>query len=205
MKLHITHPVAGQIFYIDAMGRMPALRFEAGVLDKHDQPDITPLQWTLQIVENIWPGSCASAKIGRQVVHLQATSAGVGTWVPVFNAQCGGDAKLTVSASYQGENVHASVNFKLRGKNPSPEAVVERMGGQQAPLTRLARFLSGLHQFDAQGMPLLSKHGAVGIMQLCDPAAQSVVGDPMFIDPENGDYRVKDGSPAFKIGFKNWP
>lgn len=35
--------------------------------------------------------------------------------------------------------------------------------------------------------------------------ANSIVGDPMFVDPKSGDYRVKDGSPAFKIGFKNFP
>ncbi|MGJ8632714.1 MAG: PDZ domain-containing protein [Luteolibacter sp.] len=33
----------------------------------------------------------------------------------------------------------------------------------------------------------------------------SVFGDPMFVDPENGDFRVKDGSPALEIGFKNFP
>lgn len=33
----------------------------------------------------------------------------------------------------------------------------------------------------------------------------SVYGDPMFVDPAKGDYRVKEGSPAFKIGFKNFP
>ena len=37
----------------------------------------------------------------------------------------------------------------------------------------------------------------------CD--ANSIVGDPMFMDPESGDYRVKDGSPALKIGFRNFP
>jgi len=41
-----------------------------------------------------------------------------------------------------------------------------------------------------------AKHG-------CDP--NSIVGDPMFTDPANGDFRVKDGSPAFKFGFKNFP
>ena len=33
----------------------------------------------------------------------------------------------------------------------------------------------------------------------------SIFGDPMFVDPASGDYRVKEGSPAFKVGFKNFP
>lgn len=37
----------------------------------------------------------------------------------------------------------------------------------------------------------------------CD--ADSLVGDPMFIDPECGDYRVREESPALKLGFVNFP
>ncbi len=33
----------------------------------------------------------------------------------------------------------------------------------------------------------------------------SIIADPMFVDPKNGDFRVKEGSPAFDIGFKNFP
>ena len=33
----------------------------------------------------------------------------------------------------------------------------------------------------------------------------SIVADPMFIDPESGDFRVAEGSPALQIGFKNFP
>jgi hypothetical protein len=32
----------------------------------------------------------------------------------------------------------------------------------------------------------------------------SVCGDPQFIDPKNGDFRVKAGSPALLVGFKNF-
>lgn len=32
----------------------------------------------------------------------------------------------------------------------------------------------------------------------------SVVGDPLFVDPENGDFTVKPDSPALKLGFKNF-
>jgi hypothetical protein len=33
----------------------------------------------------------------------------------------------------------------------------------------------------------------------------SAFGDPIFLDAEHADYRVKEGSPAFSIGFKNFP
>ncbi len=35
--------------------------------------------------------------------------------------------------------------------------------------------------------------------------ANSAAGDPMFVDPASGDFRVKDGSPALALGFKNFP
>ena len=34
---------------------------------------------------------------------------------------------------------------------------------------------------------------------------QSIFDDPQFVDPASGDFRVKEGSPAFAIGFKNFP
>ncbi len=34
---------------------------------------------------------------------------------------------------------------------------------------------------------------------------RSVVADARFVDPSRGDYRVKDGSPALALGFRNFP
>ena len=37
----------------------------------------------------------------------------------------------------------------------------------------------------------------------CD--AHSLSGDPMFLAPASGNYQVREGSPALKVGFKNFP
>lgn len=33
----------------------------------------------------------------------------------------------------------------------------------------------------------------------------SAFGDPLFVDPTNGDFQVQEGSPAFSVGFVNFP
>jgi hypothetical protein len=35
--------------------------------------------------------------------------------------------------------------------------------------------------------------------------ANSIIADAMFVDPARGDFRVKEGSPALKLGFVNFP
>jgi hypothetical protein len=47
------------------------------------------------------------------------------------------------------------------------------------------------------------KDRAVGLGAGWD--ANSLVGDPQFVDQAKGNYAVKEGSPALKIGFKNFP
>jgi hypothetical protein len=66
---------------------------------------------------------------------------------------------------------------------------------------------------------LIWHHGRPIVLNLPDIAAEqswdawramgfdvnSVVEDPLFVDPEHGDYRLKPDSPALKLGFKPIP
>jgi len=46
---------------------------------------------------------------------------------------------------------------------------------------------------------------AAGLAKFSGGDKRSIVADAMFVDPLKGDYRVKDGSPALKLGFRNFP
>lgn len=46
---------------------------------------------------------------------------------------------------------------------------------------------------------------ATALQQQSQRDEHSVLGDAQFIDPANGDFRVKVGSPALAIGFRNFP
>jgi len=53
--------------------------------------------------------------------------------------------------------------------------------------------------FTAQDENILKKAAVMGWDK------NSILGDAMYVDPANGDFRVKDGSPALKLGFRNFP
>jgi len=50
---------------------------------------------------------------------------------------------------------------------------------------------------EAKYMPVVRKH--------IDAIVKKVAVSGMFVNPAKGDYRVQDGSPALKLGFKNSP
>jgi hypothetical protein len=46
---------------------------------------------------------------------------------------------------------------------------------------------------------------AVELQKVSGQDQHSLRGDAMFVDPADGDFRVKPGSPALALGFKNFP
>ena len=56
-----------------------------------------------------------------------------------------------------------------------------------------------------KGQPLAGKWpGLQKIWKKYHWDEHSVTADPLFVNPAEGDYRVKDGSPALTLGFKNF-
>lgn len=64
----------------------------------------------------------------------------------------------------------------------------------------LGRFTARVKEREAPDRRLieLEEWQAMGFDQ------NSVFGDPLFVDPENNNYRVRPESPALKVGFKNF-
>ncbi|WP_238388802.1 PDZ domain-containing protein [Roseimaritima ulvae] len=52
--------------------------------------------------------------------------------------------------------------------------------------------------FDSQDRGILEHSAKLGWDE------NSVLAEPMYVDPAKGDFRVKEGSPALKLGFKNF-
>ena len=67
-------------------------------------------------------------------------------------------------------------------------------------------FFSDIGAFSAYEIKRVGGGGSLSLEQWQAQGydQHSVFADPMFVDPANGDYRVKPESPALKLGFKNF-
>jgi hypothetical protein len=68
-----------------------------------------------------------------------------------------------------------------------------------APIRQPDRWGTGINRNMFASAADLARHQQAGA------DADSIAGDPQFVDPKSGDYQVDAGSPALRLGFRNFP
>ncbi|MDP2899098.1 MAG: right-handed parallel beta-helix repeat-containing protein [bacterium] len=58
--------------------------------------------------------------------------------------------------------------------------------------------------WNASGKPVLFGNKSFAEWQAAGQDKNSVIADPLFVDPEKGDFRLRPGSPAAQISFEPW-
>jgi len=58
--------------------------------------------------------------------------------------------------------------------------------------------------WNVSGAPLTFSGKSLDEWQKAGQDKHSIVADPLFVDPEHGDFHLRAGSPADQIGFESW-
>lgn len=77
----------------------------------------------------------------------------------------------------------------------------EAVGGGWQPVN--VEFDSNLY-WNASGKAVTFGGKNLADWQAAGHDGHSMIADPLFVDPEHGDFRLRPGSPAAKIGFEAW-
>ena len=80
-----------------------------------------------------------------------------------------------------------------------------RVVGSWNPANRNCAYDRNLY-WNTSGEPLLFGDKGLGFAewQAAGKDLHSIIRDPLFVDPEHGDFRLRPGSPAAQIGFEPW-
>jgi hypothetical protein len=76
-------------------------------------------------------------------------------------------------------------------------------GGIDNSGTNVCVFNANIY-WNASGLPVLFGNQSFAEWQARGQDTSSLVTDPLFVDPAQGDFRLRPGSPAQKIGFEPW-
>jgi hypothetical protein len=58
--------------------------------------------------------------------------------------------------------------------------------------------------WNASGKPVLFGKKGLAEWQAAGQDKNSLIADPLFVDPWRGDFRLRPRSPAAKLGFEPW-
>lgn len=166
-RLDITQPTRGSRFNITQDPAMPAITAQATATGI----DTTQTQFT-------WSSSIRYALTSNRTIQASfpdQSGLGLLTYTPNFASVGirGGTLTFSVAATVSGTSVRASTDTTVQGTNPSAAAVDQ--SANTFVLRHLACQESRRRQFNAPinggtGRPLTSPTGAVGIMQVINPA-----------------------------------
>ena len=98
-----------------------------------------------------------------------------------------------------GARVQRNICYHLRGPGQFYGGIMERRAGRNVtiPEDTKADFNLFYNAADSNEGPEF-----IASMQKRGIDAHSISADPLFVDLENGDFRLKPNSPALKLGFK---
>jgi hypothetical protein len=173
-------------------------------------------------------GICAGSRIRYNVVHDIRSRAG--SEMGIYH-DSGADILVEKNLAYRCTplHIHYTRNIKLENNifafgdaaqvtnagvfdAPIPEYTFQRniiyfnrgkVVGHWNPNNHNCAFDHNLY-WNASGAPVLFGDTSFADWQGAGQDEHSIAADPLFVDPEHGDFTLRPGSPAAQIGFEAW-